>query len=109
LPQATINAFRINRVAIVEHESMLYSANTRDGVRAASRRGLFKKVLVMKTGQNRFGDHSMAVGCPWPILDRRLGEAFLGRCPFLALSSQQRAANGSKARQKAKVENRPIL
>jgi hypothetical protein len=29
---------------------------------AASRRGLFKKVLVMKAGQNRFGDHSMAVG-----------------------------------------------
>ena len=32
-----------------------------------------------------------------------------GRCPFLALSVQQGAANGSKRRHKAKVENRPIL
>jgi hypothetical protein len=31
------------------------------------------------------------------------------RCPFLALSMQQRAANGSKRRHKAKVENRRIL
>ena len=30
------------------------------------------------------------------------------RCPFLALSVQQRAANGSKRRHKTKVENRRI-
>jgi hypothetical protein len=45
-----------------------------------------------------------------PILDRRRsGEAFLKRCRFLALSSQQRTANGSKAQYKAKVENRAIV
>src|ERR1041384_6775181 len=31
------------------------------------------------------------------------------RCPFLALWAHQRAANGSKQRHKAKVENRRIL
>src|SRR6059058_252928 len=31
------------------------------------------------------------------------------RCPFLAISMQQGAANGSKARHKAKVKNRSIL
>jgi hypothetical protein len=30
------------------------------------------------------------------------------RCPFLALSVRQRAANGSKRRHKTKVENRRI-
>jgi hypothetical protein len=37
------------------------------------------------------------------------GEAFLRRCPFLALSVQQGAANGSKGWHKAKPENRSIL
>jgi hypothetical protein len=32
-----------------------------------------------------------------------------GRCPFLALSVLQRAANAGKRRHKAKVEDRPIL
>ncbi len=36
-------------------------------------------------------------------------EPVLQCCPFLALSLQQTAANGSKARHKAKVEHRPIL
>jgi hypothetical protein len=38
-----------------------------------------------------------------------VGEAFLRRCHFLALSVQQGAANGTKRRHKAKVENRLIL
>jgi hypothetical protein len=33
----------------------------------------------------------------------------LGRCPFLALWQQQRAAKGGKARHKAKPKNRQIL
>jgi hypothetical protein len=33
----------------------------------------------------------------------------LSVCPFLALSMQQRAANSSKRRHKAKVDNRRIL
>jgi hypothetical protein len=37
------------------------------------------------------------------------GEAFLRRCPFLALSVQQGAANGSKGRHKTKAENRSIF
>jgi hypothetical protein len=50
-------------------------------------------------------------GCLSPILDRHhiVGEAFLRRCPFLALSVQQGAANGSKRRHKAKAAIRPIL
>ena len=32
-------------------QNCLYSANTRDGVRAASRRDPFKKVLVMKAAK----------------------------------------------------------
>jgi hypothetical protein len=32
-----------------------------------------------------------------------------GRCPFVALSVHQRAANGGKRRHKAKAEDRPIL
>jgi hypothetical protein len=49
-------------------------------------------------------------GCPSPILDRHhiVGEAFLRRCPFLALSVQQGAANGSKRRHKAKPTIRPV-
>ena len=52
----------------------------------------------------KFGGNSAT--CPSPKLDRRhlCGDLPPGRCPFLALSVQQRAANGSKARHKAKVE-----
>jgi len=49
-----------------------------------------------------------SAACPSPILDCRVGEAIQVRCPFLALSSQQRAANGSKARHRSKVEKCPI-
>ena len=38
-----------------------------------------------------------------------VGDAFLRRCPFLALSVQQGAANGSKGRHKANADNRSTL
>jgi len=46
-------------------------------------------------------------GCPSPKLDRRhlRGDVPPGRCPFLALPAQQRAANGSNRRHKAKDGN----
>ena len=49
--------------------------------------------------------------CPSPKLHRRdvCGDLCPGCCPFLALSVQQGAANGSKGRHKAKAESRSIL
>jgi len=46
-----------------------------------------------------------------PVVSHPSDELSIGyqRCPFLALSTQQTAANGSKRRHKAKVENRLIL
>jgi hypothetical protein len=41
-------------------------------------------------------------------IDAILLESSSGRCPFLALSMQQRAASGGKRQHQAKVEDRRI-